>query len=571
MKKFLIGLLAGILLTILTIFVVFFAIFKAGERRPVVADASTLVLNLEGPIPEQPPITVPLPFFQAREPMTVRDVWEVLRRASVDPRIKAAVLAPQDVGAGWGKLQEIRDGLLKFKESGKPLVAFLRRPGSREYYLATAADQVYMSTEDVLNVKGIRAELIFLKNTLDKIGVEMEIEHAGKYKDAGDMFTRGSMSPETREVLNSVLDQLFGGFIKSVAEGRRMDDQKVKALIDQGPFLASKAKQDGLVDDLTFEDQVYEHLKTRLNQSEIRKISYRDYLRAPISGFDSGPRIALLVGEGAIMSGEESGFGDEGVLYSRSFISTVRRVAADGGIRGVVLRVNSPGGDALASDEMLHEIKQLAGKKPLVISMSDLAASGGYYIAMSGDRVLAYPDTFTGSIGVIYGKANLRGLYDKLGVQKEYLTRGRFADIDSDYKPLSEAGRAKLREGVDEVYRGFLRVVAEGRRRQVEEVRPLAEGRVWTGEQARANGLIDELGGLDRAVELVKEKAGIAPDVQVRLVTYPPKRSLLSYFMEQRPEVSALARFRELINGVDPRVLIRGGMLRLAPYTIHVE
>lgn len=574
MKKFLIGLFAGILLAGLTVLVLFFAIIRAGERRPSVVDGSTLVLNLEGEIPEQPPMSVPLPFLESREPVTVRDIWGILRKAAVDSRIKAIVLIPQDLGAGWAKLQEIRDGLVKFKKSGKPVVAYLRRPGSREYYVATAADRIYMSKEDLLNVKGIRAELVFLKGTLDKIGVDVEIEHAGKYKDAGDMFTRKSMTPETREVLDSVLDQLYGSFLKTVADGRRMDVERVKALVDQGPFLGSKAKQERLVDDLIFEDEMYDDLKTRLGQKEMKKLSYRDYLRAPAAslGLDSGPRVALLVGEGAILSGEESSFGDQGSLYSRTFIATVRQVAADDSIKGVILRINSPGGDAIASDEMLHEVKLLSKKKPTVISMSDMAASGGYYIAMTGDRVLAYPDTFTGSIGVIFGKVNLRGLYEKLGVQKEFLTRGRFADIDSDYKPLTEAGREKLREGIDEVYRNFLDIVAAGRSRKVEAIRPLAEGRVWTGEQALSNGLVDELGGIDRAIEVVKQRAGIAPDAGIRLITYPPKRSLLSYLLEQRTELSAVgSELRGLLKGVDPRVLLRGGMLKLAPYIIHAE
>jgi protease-4 len=574
MKKFLIGLLAGMLLTVLTMFVLFFAMVRAGERRPRVADGSTLVLNLEGEIPEQPPISLPFPMLQAREAVTVHDIWDVLRKATVDSRIKAIVLIPQNVGAGWAKLQEIREGLLKFKKSGKTLVAFLRRAGGREYYLATAADRIYMSGEDVLYVKGLRAELVFLKNTLDKVGVQIEIEHAGKYKDAGDMFTRTSMTPETREVLDSVLDQFYGGFLKAVADGRRLDVEKVKALIDQGPFLSRKAKEMRLIDDLLFEDKVYDEVKKRLGQDEIRKISYRDYLRVPASGLglDSGPRVALLVGEGAILSGDEPAFGEEGALYSRAFIRTIRSVAEDDGIRGVILRINSPGGDALASDEMLHELKALSRKKPVVVSMSDLAASGGYYIAMTGDRVLSYPDTLTGSIGVVFGKANLKGLYDKLGVRKEILTRGRFADIDSDYKPLTDAGREKLREGIEEIYRGFLQVVADGRKRKVEQVRPLAEGRVWTGAQARDKGLVDEFGGLDRSIEVLKRRAGIAADVKVRLVTYPPKRSLLSYLIEERSGLASLATgLRSITRGINPEVLLRGGTLKLAPYTIEVK
>ena len=208
---------------------------------------------------------------------------------------------------------------------------------------------------------------------------------------------------------------------------------------------------------------------------------------------------------------------------------------------------------------------------PIVVSMSDVAASGGYYIAMTGDPVLAYPNTVTGSIGVIYGKVNLRGLYDKLGIQKQYLTRGRFADIDTDYRPLSEEGREKLREGIDETYRNFLEVVSDGRSRDVEEIAPIAEGRTWMGLQALENGLVDELGGLDRAVELIKEKAEIPPSEDVRVITYPRRRSLVEYLFLER-EVSLIDRqIRELLGGLDLRVFEGGRVLRLMPFTVEIE
>ena len=574
MKKFLIGLAAGVLLAALTGVVLLFALLRVGERRPSVSEGSTLVLELEGAIPEQSPMRFPIPLLESRTPVTVHEVWDLLRKAATDSRIEAVALFPRGVGAGWGRLQEIRGSLLKFRKSGKPLVAFLRNPGGREYYLATAADHIYMAREDFLNVKGLRAELVFLRGTLDKLGVQLEVEHAGRYKDAADMLTRTSMSPETREVLNSVLDQLYGDFLRVVAEARGMDVEQVRTTLDEGPFLAAQARDTGLVDELLFEDEAFERLRERLGQRKIRKLPHRDYLKVPAAsaGLGSGSRIALVVGEGSIIGGGgEDGFWEKGMLRCRSFIRVLRKVGGDERIKGVILRINSPGGDAVASDEILREVQLLREKKPMVISMSDTAASGGYYIAMTGDAIVAYPSTFTGSIGVIYGKLNLRGLYDKLGIRKQSLTRGRFADIDSDYKPLSGPARAKLREGIDAVYDGFLNRVAEGRNRRLEEIEPLAEGRVWLGTQAHENGLVDELGGLDRAIELVKEKAGIPPEEEIRLVSYPRKRSLFQYLFEQSEEPLIESELRTLLNGLYVGVLQQGGILKLMPYAINVQ
>lgn len=565
MKKFLLGLATGFVLTVLAGVVLLFVLSLA-ERRPTVRDGTTLVLELSGEIPERPPVRWPLPALEARRPVTVEQIWELLGRAAADSRVKAVALFPENLGVGWARLDEIRRSLVEFRKSGKPLVAYLRNPGGREYYLATAAEQVYMSREDILDVKGLRAEAVYLKSTLDKLGVEIEIEHAGKYKDAGDAFTRTSMRPETREVLDSILDLLYAHFVESIASARSLQPEQVKALIDQGPFLASQARRHRLVDDLIFEDEFDERLKAKLKQDRLRKLSARDYLRAAAT--ETGSRIAFVVAEGTIIRSDD-GLEEDGVLASRSFVRLLRQIGEDNRIKGVILRINSPGGDAIASDEILREARLLAQKKPLVVSMSDSAASGGYYVAMTGSPVIASPHTFTGSIGVLYGKVNLRGLYDKLGVRKETITRGRFADIDSDYQPLSPAARQKLREGVEEIYRRFLEVVAEGRRRPVEQIRPLAEGRVWLGAQAAENGLIDELGGIDRAVARIREKAGIPATEKVILVAYPRQRSLLDYLLRS-PETAVFSELRSLL-GVDPRPLVRGGFLQLAPYAVAVR
>ncbi len=574
MKKFLIGLACGILLAGLALVVMVFSFIRMGERRPSVADGSTLVLQLGGDLPEIAPVEIPLPMFAGAAPMTVVEVWDLLRKAAADSRVRAVVLEPLPLNAGWGKMQELREALVRFKRSGKPLVAFLRSPGLRQYYLASAADKVYVTGEDILDLKGMRAELIYLKKTLDKLGVEFEVEHAGKYKDAADMFTRTSMSPETSEVMNSVLDGIYDHVVRTVAEARGLKPEQVRAAFDDGPLLAEQAREKKLVDGLIHREEVFEQLRQKLGQGEIRKLSQRDYAKVPAAdvGLEGRASIALLTAQGVILRGTgESGSGADESIVSEPFIRLIRQVGDDTAVRGVVLRVDSPGGDAVASEDILHEMRRLSKRKPLVISMSDTAASGGYYIAMTGDPVIAYPATFTGSIGVIYGKLNLRGLYEKLGVQKEIIARGRYADIDSDYKPLGEAGRKKLREGINKVYESFLDRVAEGRRRKRAEIEPLAEGRVWLGSQARERGLIDEVGGLDRAIEMVKRKASIGAQDKVRLVVYPPKRTIFDLLWSRQPEASLESRIRKLTGGLDLNLWRQGGMMRIMPYSIELR
>jgi protease IV len=573
MAKFLFGLLAGLVLAVLSVFIAAFTIVRLGERPPQVKDRTVLVLNLEGEIPEQAPFAIPLPFFQERAPLAVSDVWRLLRRAETDDRIKAMVLMPSGMDAGWAKLQELHADLARLVKSGKPVVAYLRTPSVREYYLATAASRIYMPPEDMLDVKGLRAELTYFRGTLDKLGVQVDIEHAGKYKDYGDMFTRTSMSPETTEVLNSILDEVYGHLIETVAAGRKKQADEVRAIIDEGPFLARQALSKGLVDALLYEDQVFGDLEKKAGAGRLERLSARNYLRATSPDEESRGEhhIALVVGEGAIAGRQGGGLDADMGLNAPSFTRLLRQIGDDTTIRAVIVRVNSPGGESFASDEIWREMSNLSRKKPMVVSMSDEAASGGYYISMTGDPVLAYPMTFTGSIGVFYGKVNLRGLYDKLGIRKQLLTRGRYADIDSDYSPLSEAARAKLREGVDDNYRVFVQKVAAARKRKFEEVEPLAQGRVWLGAQAKRNGLVDEMGGLDRAIELVRGKAKIPRGESVDLVVYPPQRSLLERLLSRSTEGRTPAWLGAALKRWPVTAFSGSGYLRLAPYSLEVK
>ena len=574
MAKFLIGVVTGVVLVIVFVVIAVFAVVPGREKPPTIAAGSTLMLQLDGEMPERAPVELPIPFLQQRESMTVENVWSILRVAAADSRIKAIVLEPRNLSMGWAKLQEVRGDLEQFKKSGKLVYAYLKTPGTREYYLATAANRVYMAPEDELNMKGMRFELTYFRNTLDKLGVQVEIEHAGKYKDFGDMFTRSSMSPETREVLNSVMDGLFGHLVDTIAAGRNKTAEQIRATIDDGPFMSTQALAAGLVDGLKYEDEFYAELKDKLHSGELKKVSAREYLRVPEKsvGLGGTQRIALVTGEGGITrDGETSGFSTDDGFNSEDFDKLLRRVADDNAIKGVIVRVDSPGGEVFASDAILREMTLLGKKKPLVISMSDTAASGGYYVAITGDPIIAYPGTITGSIGVVFGKANLKGLYDKVGLTKDFLSRGRFATIDSDYEPLSPAGRQKLREGIDANYKSFVTKVAQARRRKFEEIEPLAQGRVWLGSQAKERGLVDELGGLDRAIELVKEKAKIPRAEKVTLVAYPPRKSIFDVLFGRPSEGLAESQISKFLKSWQARLWMRGGLMRIMPFSLDIR
>ncbi len=575
MKRFLLGLLCGLVLAGLCGVIFVFSLIRLSDRRPTVAANTVLVLRLEGDIPEKAPVEIPIPLFEDQSNLTVRDVWSTLKRAAADPRVKAVVIAPRRVNVGWGKLQEIHQSLEGFRKSGKPLYAFLRFPGTKDYYLATAAERIYAAPEDLIDVKGLRAETLYLRNTLSKLGIEMDVVHAGKYKDAYDMFTRTSMSPETREVLNQLLDQFYSNLVDTIAAGRKKEPAAVRDLLDHGPFVSREALRTGLVDVLSYEDRVMSDLRAKLNQSSLTKMDTREYIRAQDPD-TSATRFALVVAEGAISQGNaDPAFGGTGITTG-SFTKLIRRVKSDKLIRGVIVRIDSPGGDAIASDDLLHELQDLSSTKPTVISMSDVAASGGYFMAVTGDPILAYPNTITGSIGVITAKPNLHGLYDKLGISKDVLTRGKFAALDSDYSGLDPAERAKMTELVDATYKGFVSRVAAGRHRPYAEIASIAEGRVWLGTQAKERGLVDQLGGLDRAVEMLRNKAKISDREKIALVPYPPRRSLWEVLMSRSDQPPmAEARVNALIDRIPGARWIRpaldGGLLALMPFSIEVK
>ena len=585
MLKFFLGVVVGVVLVVMVFVIAVFALAAMRTKPPAIASGSTLVLHLEGDLPERAPVEVPFAAFGQKPTLTLENSWSILRKAAADPRIKAVVVEPYGLSVGWGKMEELRADLEKFRRSGKPLYAYLKTPGTRDYYIATAASKIYLAPEDMLNMKGLRFELMYFRHTLDKLGVSVDVEHAGKYKDYMDMFTRSDMSPETREVLTSVIDRLYGDLVRTIGVGRKKTVAEVQDAIDNGPLLSKDVASRGLVDGLCYEDEMFGKLKKEL-RADVRKVTEREYVKTTDSeaGLAGKQQIAFVVAEGEILRGDpESSNVSGSAIESESFTRLLAKVGSSD-VKGVIVRIDSPGGEVFASDALWKAMNELRTKKPMVVSMSDYAASGGYYMAMNKTPIVAYPGTLTGSIGVIYGKPILHGLYDKLGIDKDSLSRGRFAEIDSDYQPLNPVERAKLREGIDRNYQSFVQKVADSRKRPFAEIEPIAQGRVWLGDQAKENGLVDELGGIDRAIEMVKRRASIGMNEAVTLVPYPGRRSWLEMLletsgadasMEDRIAAAVGSRAQGLLPNLlqkpEVRMWLHGGYLSVSPWSLEIQ
>ena len=586
MSSFLKGLLAGILLVFVVAGLFGAVAVFAGRSTSETPAESALVVRLEGAIPEH--IDAEMPAFFPGQPgqgPTLFSLTQAIRRAADDEKVKALVLRCGGSGAGWAKAQEIRWAIEDFKESGKPVWAYLALSSREGYYIASLADRVVMQPESYLNLSGLRAEVMFFKGTLDKLGIEADLVRSGRYKSAGEPFTRGEMSPDYRESLNETLDVFYGILLEGIASGRGKDADHWRAVLDEGPFTATEAELHDLVDDVLYQDSFYERLSKAVEVEEVHRVSANRYARQSAGASNRGrKKIAMLHAIGTITSGPswaDPFSGQQETLGSESFRSHLERLREDDDVDGVILRIDSPGGDAIASDEMLRDVRRLSEEKPLVVSMSTLAASGGYYIASVPDvPIVAYPGTYTGSIGVFTIHFNLRKLYDKLGISKDILTRGRFAAVDSDYKAMTAEEREKLSGYVNSIYDAFLSRVSEGRGVDAQSIHELAQGRVWVGTQAAANGLVDELGGYAKAVELVKEAAEIEEDETVTIVHYPPRRSILETLFSGGQQAS----LRQLLDApaIDEVYTawrqaaslahgLRSGPAYLAPYTLTVQ
>ena len=501
-------------------------IVMSATRGPEVPDGSVLWLRLPAVLAERQPDDL---FSQLGGPRTtLGSVVDTLRMAAVDDRIRAVVLAPSLQPPRWGMAQELRDAIEAYRESGKRIVAYLESGGSRAYYLAAACDEVFLAPTSTLALVGVAAYELFARDALDKIGAYPDMLHAGEFKTAANIYTEQTFTPEHREMTEALTQDYFDQLALGVARGRRMLLADARALIDDGPFLPGDALARGLVDGLLYEDELLERLAE--DDEPVEPLTLADYRRVdPESlGLGDGPQLAVVHVDGAITHGRSAG----GTAGAASVMEAVRAARKDEDVEAIVLRVNSPGGAAVASDLIWREIVLAGEAKPVVASMSDLAASGGYYVALPADVIVAQPGTLTGSIGVVGGKLALGGAFEKLGVAVEEVAAGRMAGINSPVDPYSDAARARVQEIIDAIYEEFLARAAEGRGMTRDAVHAVGQGRVWTGRQARDIGLVDELGGMDAAVAAAKRLAGIDADREVTLVQYPRPRTFFETLSE---------------------------------------
>src|SRR6185436_14729255 len=504
---------------------------SAVGREPDVASNSTLVLRIGGDLSEMEPGGVLGQFIEAAP--TVRGVVEMIRKAKTDRRISSLVIKPAGAGALWGKVQEVRDAVADFRRSGKPAIAYLEFGGEQEFYLASACDKVFLMPTASLDLTGMASYELFLRGMLDKIGAYPDALHIGEYKTASNTLTEHTYTPAHREMAESLNTDLYQQLVRGIADGRHKSEAEVKSLIDHGPFLPEEALKAGLIDDLAYEDELDD--KVKLGTGKIKYTDMNEYRQvSPTSlGLNHGPKIAVLYAAGIIASGKSNYDSPSGtVVGSETLVDYLRKARADSAVKAIVLRIDSPGGSAIASDVIWREVMLTKNQKPVIASMSDVAASGGYYIAMPAHAIVAEPSTLTGSIGVVITKFVIDGTLKKLGLNMEGVSQGKYAQMYSPVRPFSPEERARVAENMQATYDTFVEKAAQGRNTTPEKIDAIAQGRVWTDRQAKQLGLVDELGGLDRAVAIAKQRATIPQDSEVELVIYPPKNSFYEIFRD---------------------------------------
>jgi protease IV len=508
------------------------------DNEPAVPQNSVLVLKVEGMLPDYANED-PLTRLFGGETNSLSSLLLQLRKAKADKRVGAVLLDVGMLGTGWAKADEIRDAVADFRKSGKPVYAYMEFGSDKEYYVATAAERIYLPPIGDLIINGLAAESMHFKGSFDKLGIYWDSYQIEKYKTAPESFTRADMSEGERETLNSLVDEIFNRYVAQVAEARHKSIEDVRALVDTAPHKAGDAQAAGLIDGALYREQVENELKKRLGYKEderLRKVSTDEYRRvSPQSlGLNQGEAVAVIFASGPIEPGRsnDGSLGGDQTIGSDTVVKALNDARDDKAVKAIVLRVDSPGGVTYPSDIIWAAVEEAKKKKPVVVSMSDLAASGGYYVSMGANKIVAEPLTLTGSIGVYAYKPVVKGLYDWLGVTSEYVMRGKNAGLYRETEKFTPDERKKFEGAMQNFYwNQFLPKVAAGRRFQnVEAVHEIARGRVWTGAQARERGLVDEFGGLDRAVEVAKELAKIPADKGVRRVVFPAPRTFLQQF-----------------------------------------
>ncbi len=528
MKRLLVRILAGIGALALLLAAALVAVVYYSERPPL-PDALILELDLAGEYVEAAPDDT-LARALLRKTGRLRDIVDGLDRAASDDRVRALVTRIGGSNLGLAKIQEIRDAVTRFRATGKPAIAWAESygefgPGTLGYYLATAFDEVYLLPTGEVGATGLTFVTRFLRGALDKLEIKPRLDHRREYKNAMNVFTERAYTPAHREAVEAVMRSQFDQIVAGIAAARGIDEETVREIFDRGPYYGEEAVQAGLVDALRYRDEVYAEIRDRHEGAEL--LYLERYLQRAGRPHRKGQTIALIYGVGAIARGESrmQGLGGGLVMGSDTVSGAFRAAIEDDDVAAILFRVDSPGGSAVASDVIWRETQRAreAGK-PVIVSMSDVAGSGGYWVAMGADRIVAQPGTITGSIGVLAGKLVTRDFWGKLGITYDKTQTSRHGTMYSSVYDYTPEEWERLQAALDHIYETFKARVAAGRHLSPERVEEIARGRIWTGAQALELGLVDALGGMDEALKLARREAGMEADAAVRLKVFPRPR-----------------------------------------------
>ena len=567
--RFFFGVLCGIVATIALLIILIFAgaprLFQEA-KRPVPASV-VLTLDLADGLSERG-ATGPLAWASFGHGLTIRDLVQGLDAAARDQRVKGLVARLGAGELGMARAQEIRDAILAFRQHGKFAVAFAETfgevgEGNTHYYLATAFDEIWLQPSGDVGLNGVRLESPYFKPALDALGVVTRIDQREEYKGAFDPLTSASMPQPVRENYQRLVDSWVQQIVDGIALGRKLDPAAARALIDRGPFLADEALKEKLVDHLGYWDEVVkavdEHAKAgpETANAKTERMSLANYAAALVPPANAA-RIALVYGLGPVQLTKHKAnplFG-EVTMDSEGVSRAIRDAAADATVRAIVFRVDSPGGSYVASDTIWRAVDQArAGGKPVIVTMGDVAASGGYFVAAPATQIVAQPGTLTGSIGVISGKVVLSDMWAKLNVAWDGVQAGTNADIESVNHDYSAAAWGRLEVALDHVYGDFMTKVGAGRKMPADRVRAVAKGQVWTGADAHGNGLVDELGGYMTALKLARKAINVADDAPVDLVEYPKMDNSLAGLLQRLTDPGAsedAVRLARLVTELEP-------------------
>lgn len=545
-----IGIVCGFLVLLIAVPLVFF-------RGPGVPPSVILELDLSGGLVESVPDD-PIGAILGIDQLSLRDVVDALERAEDDDRVKGLIAR---VGAGslsMPQVEELREAVAGFRASGKPAVAFAITfgefgNGRNDYYLASAFDEIHLQPSGDVGLTGLIAETPFIGRALDELGVEPRMGYRYEYKDAVNLYTEEEMTAPQREATGRALTSMYETLIAGIAEGRGLAPAEVQRLIDTGPHMAGEALEARLVDRLSYQDEVYDGLRERVGGAEF--LFADSYLGRAGRPHSFGPSIALIYGTGAVQTGSSSVNPLAGgtVMGAETVTRAFRDAIESDAVRAIIFRVDSPGGSYVASDAIWREtIRAREAGKPVIVSMGSVAGSGGYFVAMGADRIVAHPSTITGSIGVYGGKMVLGELSSRLGITWDDVRVGGNATMWSAVEDYSPEEWARLEANLDRIYLDFTTKAAEGRGLSRDSVHTLARGRIWTGADALRFGLVDELGGMNTAIRLAKEAAGIEAESTITLREFPRRRTLVQSLFESESSgyVTAVAGLIEGVRGI---------------------